>query len=154
MLSDRNTAIDHIMERKDVLNSFLRCHLGELLGEGAFRYVFQHPEKKNRVIKIDVGQSLSNATEFNIWNDIKDIPDVAKWFAPVHECTPDGRILIMEKVDTTRRIEDYPKMVPSFFGDVKWNNFGFIKDQFVCIDYAINSMYVTGAKVKLVKANW
>lgn len=154
MLSDRDTAINNIIERKDILNSFLRCQLGTLMGEGCSRYVFQHPEKKDRVIKIDVGQMLSNATEFNVWNDIKDIPEVAKWFAPVYECTPDGRVLIMAKADMNRDLAEYPKMIPSFLGDVKWNNFGFIKNQFVCVDYGINKLYVTGAKVKLVKANW
>lgn len=52
--------------------------------------------------------------------------------------------------------EQYPKLIPSFFGDTKYANFGWLNGHFVCVDYA-SFMYTSMSHKwngKLKKANW
>jgi hypothetical protein len=153
-IDSRNEAIDHVLADRVVGLEFANMLLGELLGSGASRYVFQHATHKNRVVKIDMSDWNANVTEYQVWQRIQYVKRINKWFAQCPQMSRCGRILIMEKVDMNRGISAYPKMVPSFFTDIKWANFGFIGKQLVCCDYASNLLMEEGMKVKLVKAEW
>lgn len=154
MLSQKEIAIDAMLNNHIVLYEFLRCMTGDLIGEGCYRYVFDNPFNKKQVIKIDMGETNSNTIEWDLWNTIKLIPDLAKWFAPCIKMSPCGRVLIMEKADTSKGIDAYPKKIPSFFMDIKTQNFGFINTKLVCIDYGLNLLYVTGEKYKMIDSNF
>jgi hypothetical protein len=151
---ERIEAIKHVRSNEIVNIEFFKCMLGDLIGDGRDRYVFEHPFNKHEVIKIDMSDANSNTIEWNTWADVKNVTEVAKWLCPVVKMSPCGRVLIMKKADTNRPDSDYPALIPSFLDDVKRNNFGFIGKQLVCVDYDINKMNITGAKVKMVKANW
>jgi hypothetical protein len=154
MTDSRLLAIDAIRHNEIVSIEFFRAMLGDLLGEGRDRYVFQSVFNKNEVIKFDMSLENSNVIEWTVWNDIKHDKATAKWFAPVIKMSPCGRVLVMRKADMYRDRSTYPKRLPSFFGDIKYTNFGFIGNQCVCVDYAINYLNTLGGKVKLIPAKY
>ncbi len=155
MTDTRLIAIDAIMNNSIVSTEFFRAMLGDLIGEGRDRYVFQSITNKNEVIKFDMSACNSNVLEWDCWLAVKNNPKISKWFAPVVKMSPCGRVLIMKKADMNRDREKYPKLLPDFFDDVKYNNFGYIGKQIVCVDYGINKMMITGhRKINMVKANW
>lgn len=61
-------------------------------------------------------------------------------------------MMLMDRAELGRK-KDYPEDVPHFFTDRKYNNYGFIKDQLVCIDYA-NTIITAGFTKKLIKPDW
>lgn len=154
MRSRKDIAIEDMLDNHIVLYEFLRCMTGDLIGEGCYRYVFDNPFNSKQVIKIDMGETNSNVIEWYLWDTIKLIPDLAKWFAPCVKMSPCGRVLIMDKAETSKGLDSFPKKIPSFFMDVKTQNFGFINKQMVCIDYGLNLLYVTGEKYKMVDGKW
>lgn len=152
-MTEKNKAILHIMDDPIVTIDLMQHLIGDYIGCGQFRYVFDYT--KGAVIKIDIGNVLANSAEWHTWVEIEEHPDVAKWFAPVIRCSEGGKLLIMQKADMNRPIEDYPTEIPDFFCDVKKQNFGFIGKQLVCVDYAINNIRLMGMKnFKLKKVNW
>ena len=105
-----------------------------------------------KVLREDAVSSFANVKEWAIWEEIEYRKDIKKWFAPCERITDDGKILIQKKV-RIRDIENYPEKIPSFFVDVKQENFGFIGKQLVCFDY--NTMpLVNNLTNKFKKANW
>jgi len=133
-------------EYKDIL-------LGKKLGEGCYRNVYQCKLGYNLVVKVEKDEyDFHNIKEWNIWKEI-EYADICKWFAPCYHISPNGKILIQEKVEFSRR-KDYPEKIPSFFTDIQLANFGFIKDRFVCSDYG--STVVTGSfsENKMKKTDW
>ena len=152
--NERDSAIDFILRDKIVGHEFAGMLLGDLLGSGASRYVFQHAGHKNRVIKIDMSNWNANVIEYDVWQSVQHVQRINKWFAKCYQMSRCGRILIMEKLDMERGISAYPKIVPAFFTDIKWANFGFRGKQLVCCDYASNLLIEHGLKVKMVNAKW
>lgn len=113
----------------------VRMCLGEKLGEGQYRIVFDFHLIPDTVCKYDKSYpSHANWNEYNIWNVAKDTK-YAKWFAPVIAISPGGEFLLMKKVRPITDSDKLPKNIPNFFADLKRENFGFINDQVVCIDY-------------------
>lgn len=73
-----------------------------------------------------------------MWAQIEDLCGdlawVKEWFAPVKWISPNGRVLIMKKT-VEKPNKKRPERVPKFLWDVKWDNFGWIGNKFVCHDY-------------------
>ena len=128
--------------------------LGEVLGMGIHRKVGVLKTNNKFVIKCALEYPEINLLENEIWNMVKET-DIAKWFAPVYQISPCGMFMIQERAETRPKSE-YPKYVPSFFGDMKYKNYGWINGNFVCVDYAgfIASSMSHKWSGKMKKADW
>lgn len=128
--------------------------LGEMLGLGIHRKVGVFNPDASLVIKCAIEYPSTNILEDEIWRMVKDT-EIAKWFAPCVYISPCGMFLLQKRVETKPKSE-YPKYVPSFFGDLKFKNYGWIGKQFVCCDYA--SFVLTSMSHKwsgkMKKAEW
>lgn len=128
--------------------------LGEALGIGVHRKVGVYNLDKSLVIKCAIECPNINILEYEMWLMVKDT-NLARWFAPCVEISPCGLFLLQKRVETRPKSE-YPKLVPSFFGDMKYANFGWLDGKFVCVDYA-SFMYTSISHKwngKLKKADW
>lgn len=127
---------------------------GEKLGVGIHREVGVYKPDPTLVIKIAYDCPNINILEDEIWMMVKDT-NIAKWFAPVVAISQCGIFMLQKRVEM-RPESEYPKFIPSFFGDLKYKNFGFVKGQLVCCDYAgfIASSMVHKWNGRMVKARW
>lgn len=128
--------------------------LGEKIGSGMDREVFEFIPNKDYVIKVETN-GFQNVREWELWNEIKDTK-MAKWFAPCIDISSCGIYLLQKRTEKIPQSE-YPKKTPHFFTDQKYDNFGVIiekgKKRFVCHDYGTFPLTI-GYKEKLLKANW
>jgi len=105
------------------------------------------------VVKIEKYEAyFQNVKEWAIWKEVEHTP-LAKWFAPCTHISNDGKILLQKKVEIGRK-KDYPEKIPSFFNDIKIDNFGFIGNQLVCFDYGLIKISKNFSDKKLVKISW
>lgn len=123
--------------------------LGEYRGVGTSRWVFDFLPIRNTVIKISLGCVSQNENENRIFDEVKGTSH-AKWFNKVLWCSDDARILI------SPRAADYftdaaPGRIPHYFSDLKPENFGWVDDKFVCIDYGLVLCGFTPSQKKLTK---
>lgn len=113
----------------------VRMCLGEKLGEGEYRVVFNFSLLDDVVCKYDKSQpATANWNEYNVWNDVRGTKH-EKWFAPVLHISPGGEFLLMKKAREITDSDKIPRNISNFFTDLKRENFGFIGNQIVCIDY-------------------
>lgn len=109
--------------------------LGTKLGSGMSRDVYECRLDNAFVVKVEnASQDFQNVIEWEIWNNVRYLPNVAKWFAPCQFISPNGIFLIQRRVEKGQA-RQYPKKVPYFFRDTKYDNFGFLDGRFVCCDY-------------------
>lgn len=141
------------LESHSVRLDIARTLLGDKIGGGVARQVFNCRFNPRLVVKVEDGAgSFQNITESKWWDEVHDIKEVAKWFAPVLAISPCGTVLIQHKV-APARLEDYPEKVPEFLVDRKFTNFGIHKGRLVCFDYGLQ-LFSKGISKKLVKAEW
>lgn len=128
--------------------------LGELLGIGIHRKVGVFKPDTSLVIKCAIDYPNINILEEEVWTTVRDT-QIAKWFAPCISISPCGMFLLQKRVETKPKAE-YPKLIPSFFGDLKYKNYGWIGKQFVCCDYAslLSTSMSHKWNEKMVKAHW
>jgi len=62
--------IHNITSLQDVNTDIITCLLGEKLGSGSYRAVYQHNWDKNWVIKVEPKNTECNLTEYILWNEI------------------------------------------------------------------------------------
>jgi len=127
---------------------------GQLLGQGEHRKVFACRFNDSQVIKFDNLRNFSNATEWAIWNELKDTP-IGKWLAPVYSISDGGMWLAMARTEPLRD-KELPKKVPSMFCDIKRSNWGLFEGRPVCHDYGNNRTLTIAGKhgSRLVKTSW
>lgn len=131
---------------QDLAHTFL----GNVLGSGVAREVYECAHDPQFVVKMEnVAQSFQNVAEWYVWFDIKDTK-WKKWFAPCQRISPCGTVLIQEK---TEPIDVLPKKVPSFFTDLKRDNWGLLDGQPVCHDYGTMKL-INIIVPKMIKATW
>jgi hypothetical protein len=125
--------------------------IGQPIGEGCYRKVYQHAMNPKAVVKVeeDAGK-FSNVTEWELWREVMDYPKLNRWLAPCLWISPKGMILIQAKT-TPCSHNDLPDKVPSFFTDLKRENWGWCEGRLVCHDYG-NILLTAGSKLK--KAKW
>src|SRR3990167_3265512 len=128
--------------------------LGQVLGLGIHRKVGVYKLDPTLVIKCALECPNINVLEEEVWQAVKDT-NIAKWFAPCVDISPCG-IFLLQKRAETRPKNEYPKLVPNFFTDLKYSNYGWIKGQMVCVDYAsaISTSLTHKWSGKLKKAGW
>lgn len=122
------------------------------LGRGMSRHVYKYAMMKNAVIKFEELGYYQNVMEYETWDRVRHT-DVAKWFAPCHYISPCGRILI-QGYATDLVWEKRPEKIPSFFTDLKIENWGKYKGRPVCRDYGTHLMFEKGMSSRLKKAEW
>jgi hypothetical protein len=127
---------------------------GKLLGVGIHRKTFIYAPDKTLVIKCALEAPNINVLEDEVWLMVKNTK-IAKWFAPCVAISHCGMFLLQKRAEV-RPKSAYPKMIPSFFGDCKYSNFGWIDGQFVCVDYAsfIATSMTHKWSGKMKKADW
>lgn len=131
---------------------FFNTLIGKKLGRGSARAVYAFTANADMVVKVETkGESFQNIREWEYWQEMKDSP-VAKWLAPCLYISPCGSVLIQARVLPLERSK-YPKKIPHFFTDTKYQNFGLYKGKFVCMDYG-NIPFAKGVTSKMVKADW
>ncbi len=131
---------------------------GEKLGAGTFRAVYEFGfNPRNQVIKIEADDTDSNMSEYMLWKEAQwlrgDLAWVKNWLAPVHWVSPDYKILVMSRT-YPRPKKERPDVVPDFFTDIKFDNFGWIGDRLVCHDYGFISKFIQFNNKKLQKVIW
>lgn len=127
--------------------------LGDCLGYGETRAIYEHALDKSLVVKVENGATnFCNISEWQIWQAVKDT-EFAKWFAPVVSIGPAGSVLTMRKCEPARR-EELPDKVPAFFTDLKPENFGRLDGRIVCLDYGYHRFFEFGMTKRLRKADW
>ncbi len=138
-----------------VVRDTLGLLCGKKLGFGCYREVFELPWMPAFVLKLETDAgSFHNVLEWEVWREIKD----SKWsgyFAPCEAISATGAALLMRR---TRPIKAFPEglTLPSFFQDVKPDNFGLLKGRIVCHDYSISELIrsnLRGTKVKPVSTH-
>ena len=148
MREDYRRKLEYLKDPKISLEIF-DCILGEFIGSGCSREVYQHPHRNNCVIKIERGGgSGDNFSEYNIWQSVK-YTENAKWFAPCEWISENGMVLVQRKTKLlySRSSTKIPEKIPTFFTDIHSKNFGWIGNQLVAHDYAFTLGITVSAAV-------
>ena len=128
--------------------------LGDKLGEGMSREVYEFAFDKKFVVKVEQSK-FQNVREWELWNELKE-NKLAKHFAPCVDISPCGIYLIQRRTEPIPKSE-YPEKIPHFFTDEKFSNFGVIvengKKSFVCHDYG-SFILTNGFRNGMKKAVW
>ncbi len=111
--------------------------LGEYLGSGIYRDVYEYALDKNWVIKIENKDGNGeNWAEWRLYHAIK-YSEHKKWFAECKWISDNGLIMMQRKTEEfSKKEKKLPKKIPNYFTDVKQSNFGWIGNQLVCHDYS------------------
>lgn len=146
-----------IISLQDVSTDLILMLCGEKIGSGSYRSVYEfNLNPKKYVIKIEPMSTDCNLTEFMLWDEIRGLKGnlewVKNWFAPILYCSPNGKVIVMERTNPMP-FKNRPDKVPSFFTDVKFNNFGWIGNRLVCHDYGFINRFIE-YKNKFQKAEW
>lgn len=139
----------------ELYEEFVNSMCGKLIGEGQDRKVFELPITNDKwCVKFETGfgRLFQNVEEWNIWEAVKHTP-YAKWFAPCHWISPNGKVLIMRQTEKLRPSE-YPDKVPNFFTDMKFDNFGLLDGAFVAHDYGVHLISQKGLTNRMITAHW
>jgi hypothetical protein len=127
---------------------------GKLIGEGIHRKVFECRVRPDLVVKVETEDDwryFSNVHEMKFWSDNQYAVAVAQWLAPCEYLAPDGRILLQRRVQSIRDTDMLPDKLPMFLTDIKRENFGWLNEKLVCVDYAA---VITNASQRLRKVEW
>lgn len=126
--------MEYILESKTLTRDFISLFLGKKIGQGMSRAVYVCAQDNEHVIKIESESGrFQNVLEWEVWQTVKD-SKLSKYFAPCVAISDCGTVLIQKRARPIRK-EEYPKKIPVFFTDTKYQNFGIIGKQFVCLDY-------------------
>lgn len=130
--------------------------VGEIIGTGQNRQVYDMPMNPFLVIKHEYcGNRFQNAIEWEVWQTVKNTK-YEKWFAPCQNISSNGVFLLQSKVEMIPKAH-YPKKIPSFFADLKYENYGILNGKFVCFDYGtihITSLNKSMKSTKMIEAKW
>ena len=132
---------------------------GAKLGSGCYRDVFECKIRPDLVVKVEIPRdsgyrTFANVAEMKFWDDHEFTPEVKKWLARCEFLSPDGLILLQERVTPATEIDlaRMPNKLPAFLTDRKPDNYGWTKDgRFVCCDYA---MTIKNPSLRMTRADW
>lgn len=142
-------------EGPNIRNFILKFIVGDLLGEGAYRRVYEMG-MPDRVLKVEhCGKEFCNITEWKVWQAVEHTP-LAEWFAPCIDIDLMGVALIQKRTKQLDSEEEFKKLVettrggklPSFFDDIHYGNFGLLDGLLVCHDYGFNHFLDEAAKME------
>jgi hypothetical protein len=127
-----------------VQSEFNDLFLGDLIGEGQFRKVYELRFAPSLVAKIELRASgeFENVAEWHVWNQLRDT-EWGRWLAPCEAISFSGSVLIQRKTSPIARL---PKQVPSFMCDLKPENFGRLSGHLVAHDYGHHRLFTRGMR--------
>lgn len=126
---------------------------GALLGEGAYRKVFECKVDPSLVVKVETDEehrSFANVAEHKNWSENELYKPVSDWLAPIIAISPCGLILLQKRVEPLRDSE-LPEKIPSFLTDTQRANFGLYEGRVVACDY---QFLITKISPRLKKVDW
>ena len=129
---------------------------GKWLGGGIGRGVYVLGIDPSLVIKVETtSSSFQNIMEWEVWNalELAEEEDAMAWFAPCHYISSCGTVLIQARTKPIDKSQA-PEKLPSYFTDVKYQNFGWYDGRIVAHDYGYNKFVSLGSKCKLKRAQW
>lgn len=135
-------------------NQAIKMWCGELLAKGVNRNVYELKFNRNWVVKIQISNNFDNVLEWEIYKAVQYCDSQEKWFAESLCITESGMVLVQRRATFPAK-KEYPKLIPKFFTDMKYQNYGFINGQFVCVDYSnVLSMLFGLAPNGMRRAKW
>jgi hypothetical protein len=137
-----------------VTADLVRSLLGERLGQGISREVFEWTIDADFVIKLEVGNGpFQNVTEWSTWATIKDTK-YGKHLAPCKWISQCGTALLMQRT-VPMPSDKEPKKLPGWLTDTKRSNYGMLNGAVVCHDYGTTLLMDIGARSSRDrKVNW
>lgn len=126
---------------------------GHKIDYGMTRTVYECNVDKSLVVKVesaDVRTHFQNMMEWFVWQRVAGT-EFERWFAPVVEMSPNGRLLLMKR---TRPIGELPDRMPAFFTDFKPSNYGLLDGRIVCHDYGSHLLMEQGMTKRMRKVIW
>jgi|SRR6478736_9648002 len=144
---------------QDINTDLILSLCGKKIGSGAYRTVYDYNLNDKYVIKLEPNATDCNISEYILWDEIQglkgDLEWVKSWFAKVIWMSPNGKILVMEKTSENPK-KERPREVPAFFTDLKYDNWGWIGNRFVCHDYGFLYKFIKYEKKmqKISKQAW
>jgi hypothetical protein len=145
-----------IAKNQDVNIDLILMICGKKLGDGHSRAVYEYNLDERYVVKIEPQNYSSNVSERLLWDEVQGLKGsmawVKEWFAPIKYCSPNNKILIMQRTKQDYR-KERPTKVPAFFHDVKEANWGWIGNKYVCHDYGSIYGFIKYEK-KFKKIEW
>lgn len=142
-------------EEPSIKDHILHFFVGDMIGQGAYRRVYKLG-RDDQVLKIEYcGKQFCNMVEWQVWNAVEHT-DLAGWFAPCIDIDPMGIALIQQRTKPIDSEDEFRKLVettrggvlPSFFDDIHYANFGTIDGLLVCHDYGFNHFLDEAVKMK------
>lgn len=127
---------------------------GEFLGGGITRNVYRFAPDDAWVVKIELAGEphFQNVTEFRTWRIVQNTR-FACWFAPCGHISQCGRILLQRYAEPIAAVR-LPKILPSFFTDLKPSNWGVYRKHPVAVDYGKTELIEQGLTSRERKAHW
>jgi len=142
--------IDLFKEDQFLLGDLTDFFIGDRIGEGCSRSVYEYRIDPRFVVKIDRTNLFNNVAEWDIWHSLKDGP-YGKFLAPCLSISSCGRVMMQRRTRPVK-FDQLPSTIPNFFADTKLQNWGRIGKNIVCHDYANHAFY--SGNFKLVKAKF
>lgn len=125
--------LDIAVQDKFMCADLLRSCLGNLIGSGMYRDVYEWPFDKKYVLKV-ANEPEKNFIEYEVYKCAIGAK-LEKWFAPVHWISPGGHYMLMRKTRPVKQADSLIRKCPAMFADRHIDNFGFIGKQLVIHDY-------------------
>lgn len=138
-----------------IAKDFFNLMAGKWLGGGIGRGVYVLGTDPSMVVKIETAShSFQNVAEWAIWDVVNAAkPLVRKWFAPCHYISPCGMILIQARTRPMDKSQ-FPKRMPAYFTDLKYQNFGMLDGHIVAHDYGYSRFIHMGLNASMRDVTW
>lgn len=131
-----------------------RTLLGDLIGEGACRKVYQCRLNRDFVVKQELWRGqFQNIVEWEAWGWARGT-DLEKWLAPCFYISDYGVYLVQKQCRPLQSKKELPKRLPKVLTDLKAENFGWYDGRVVCFDYGTINARVQDFPRNLVKPKW
>lgn len=140
-------------ENTSAFRELFNMFCNEQIGRGMSRDVYDSEVVPDCVVKVETRvKCFQNILEWETWERVKET-EFAKYFSPCRWISPSGVILVQTRTEKIPR-NQYPKLMPYFFTDFKYDNYGMLNGQIVCHDYGTNLLFEYGMTKRMKKIKW
>ncbi len=132
-----------------IRNSILAMFIGDEIGRGASRTVFEVLHDSSLVMKVErTGRTFHNQTEYLVWQEVKNWP-IGDWFSPVVDIDSYGNVLFQKKTTPFESEKEFNAaltmtrggVLPRVFDDIHFANFGMLDGRVTCHDYGYHTFF-------------
>lgn len=134
-----------------VAAEFFDHMVGDLLGSGADRTVFECAMDKTCVVKLGTTRgSFQNVHEWDLWQQhtAGKGTAVVNFLAPCVSISHSGNVLIQKRTKPVPFDWKLPKRIPVILTDLKRENWGIYKGRLVCHDYGRHDAIWAASRAK------